>query len=315
MGNSFGHDFKHFFGRGLAILLPSIVTLWLLWQAFGFVYKNVAEPINSLTRQAVVWVVPRVLPDDKLPGWFQVPEERVQAFRAQRKDEVRPTTTDAQIRHSLRRDYLRTYWSEHWYLNLTGLLIAIVLIYLAGVLVGNFFGRTLYARVERLISRIPGFKQVYPHVKQVVDLIMGDKKMAFSKAVLVEYPSPGIWTVGFLTGDSIRSIDKHAGAKVVTVFIPTSPTPFTGFTISVAREKVLDIDLPMEAALRFVITAGVLTPDADKARAAEQMRESIARIGAADATDQASDPAHGQDAAGGAEAAERAGPRPGRESA
>jgi len=258
MADSFTSDFKRFFSRGLAILLPTAVTLWLLVQAFGFVFNNVAQPINRATRFAVIWVVPRVLDEDKIPEWFQVTDERVLDIRASR--EIRESVSDESVRLDLRKEYLAQFWRDHRYLNLTGLFIAIMLIYLVGVLIGNFMGKSVYARLERLITRIPGFKQVYPHVKQVVDMIMGDNKMAFSQVVIVEYPSAGIWTVGFLTGNSIREIDGPAGGTVVSVFIPTSPTPFTGFTINLPKDKVIEIGMSVEEALRFVITAGVLSP-------------------------------------------------------
>lgn len=259
MADSFTSDFKRFFSRGLAILLPTAVTLWLLWQAFGFVYNTVAQPINKATRITVIWVVPKVMDEEKLPEWFQVTAAEIAEARANRP-EIRENVSDASVRLTLRREYLQKFWREHPYLNLTGLFIAIMLIYLAGVLLGNIVGKSLYSKVERLITRIPGFKQVYPHVKQVVDMVMGDKKMAFSKVVVVEYPHDGIWTVGFLTGNSIRQIDDVAGDRVVSVFIPTSPTPFTGFTINLPQSKVKELSMTVEEALRFVITAGVLAP-------------------------------------------------------
>ncbi len=256
---TFEGDFKKFFGRGLAILLPSILTLWILWQAFVFVFSNVAGPINAGTRAAIVWGVPKVFDDESLPEWFVVSPDELGKARA--GGEYRASVPDKAIKIDLRRNYLEEYWASHWYLNLTGLLVAILLIYLAGVLLSNFLGKRLYSHLERLISRIPGFKQVYPHVKQMVELILGEKKMAFRDVVLVEYPSKGIWTVGFLTGTSIRQIDATAGARVSSVFIPTSPTPFTGFTINVVQEKIVRLNVSVEEALRFVITAGVLTPE------------------------------------------------------
>lgn len=259
MAESFTSDFKRFFSRGLAILLPTVVTLWLLWQAFGFVYNTVAQPINRATRITVIWVVPKVMAEESLPEWFQVTDAEIAEARSNRS-EIRENAGDPSVRLILRREYLRKFWNEHPYLNLTGLIIAIMLIYLAGVLLGNIVGRTIYGRLERFITRLPGFKQVYPHVKQVVDLIMGDKKMAFSKVVVVEYPKAGIWTVGFLTGKSLRQIDEFAGDEVVSVFIPTSPTPFTGFTINLPGNKVMELSMTVEEALRFVITAGVLAP-------------------------------------------------------
>jgi uncharacterized membrane protein len=263
MAESFTSDFKRFFGRGLAILLPTAVTLWLLWQAFGFIYANVAQPINKATRFGVLWAVPLALDEEELPDWFRVTPEELATARANLPTRA-TTTSDKELKRSLRAEYLAEFWKDHWYLNLTGLFIAIMLIYLAGVLLGNIAGRSIYQAVERLITRIPGFKQVYPHVKQVVDLILGDRKMAFSKVVLVEYPSKDIWTIGFLTGHSVRDIDDPAGGAVVSVFIPTSPTPFTGFTINVRDNAYKEMDMTIEEALRFVITAGVLTPDSPK---------------------------------------------------
>lgn len=266
---SFGSDFRHFFGRGLAILLPSILTLWILWQAFSFLLKNVAEPINTGLRVTTIWAMPYFIDETKPPEWFRVTEEQIRARMSQSgtlpdDPELRKQTLErrrAEAIRTIRRDRLREFWQGHWYLNLLGLLIAVLLIYLAGLLLSNFFGRQIYARVERLIARVPGFKQVYPHVKQVVELVMGEKAMAFSAVVLVEYPSKDIWTMGFLTGESFDQIDEAAGADLVTVFIPTSPTPFTGFTINVRREAVRVLDVPMDEALRFVITAGILTPE------------------------------------------------------
>lgn len=261
MARSFTADFRRFFGRGVAILLPSILTLWLLWQAFAFVFNNVALPINRAIRIGVIEVVEYV-PEPNRPGWYTVTPEQVGARHAQRELQGSQRLNDSVVVTQIRREQFREFWGSHWYLEMTGLLIAIILLYLAGLLLSNFVGRSIYIRVERLIARIPGFKQIYPHVKQLVELVLGEKKMAFSKVVLVEYPSPDIWTIGFLTGESVREIDESAGGRVSSVFIPTSPTPFTGFTINVPDSKIRTLDMSMEEALRFVVTAGVLTPGA-----------------------------------------------------
>ncbi|MEM9167955.1 MAG: DUF502 domain-containing protein, partial [Planctomycetota bacterium] len=154
MADSFSSDFKRFFGKGLAILLPTVVTLWILWQAIGFVYTNVAQPINRATRLSVLWVVPQVFEEESLPGWFSVTDEELLTYRDANDVSV-DKTADATLRRQIRREYLRAFWNDHWYLNLTGFAIAILLIYLAGVLISNFFGRQIYNRLERLIARIP----------------------------------------------------------------------------------------------------------------------------------------------------------------
>ena len=108
---TFEGDFKKFFGRGLAILLPSILTLWILWQAFVFVFSNVAGPINAGTRAVIVWGVPKVLADDDLPEWFVVSPDELAKARA--SGTYRATTPDRAIRIDLRRKYLEEYWNSH----------------------------------------------------------------------------------------------------------------------------------------------------------------------------------------------------------
>ena len=265
--HTFMGDFRKFFGRGLAILLPSVLTLWILWQAAIFVFDKVALPINAGIRVAILEITPRVVDEADLPTWFQVTDDDLLRFEQNRALDPLAARDEpiANVRAEVRRLKFKRFWEDHWYLEATGLIVAILLIYLAGLLLGNLIGRRLYANVERLIARIPGFKQISPHVKQVVDLIMGEKKMAFSRGVLLEYPRKGSWTVGLVTGSSMRSIHSVAGAEVISVFIPTSPTPFTGFTINVLSTEAIDLPVSIEEAIRFVITAGVLVPDADRA--------------------------------------------------
>lgn len=273
MSNTFTNDFRRFFGRGLAILLPSIVTLWLLWQAFTFVFNNVARPINSGIRTVVIETI-EFFPETIHPDWYTIDPAQVGSRQTERTRQGLRAIPDGEVERNIRREQFREWWGKHTLLEATGLLIAIILIYLSGMFLSNFMGRRIYHQIERLIARIPGFKQVYPHVKQVVEMVVGEKKMAFSTVVLVEYPSPGIWTVGFLTGESIRDIDEAAGARVQSVFIPTSPTPFTGFTINVAKSKIRVLDMTMEEALRFVITAGVLAPGDVKPAGSASLPES-----------------------------------------
>ena len=146
----------------------------------------------------------------------------------------------------------------------------IVLIYLAGLILGNLLGRRLYSRIEKALARMPGFKQIYPHVKQVVDLIMGDRAVAFKSAVIVEYPRKGMWTVGFLTGTSLAAVREQARSGCVSVFIPSTPMPFTGFTINVREEDAIELPISIDQAIRFIITGGVLNSDDPKSQLVEQ---------------------------------------------
>lgn len=262
---TFSSDFRRFFGRGLAILLPSILTLWILWQAFTFVFNNVAVPINRGLRSAVVWVVPAVTSDKSQPAWFRVSDQEV-AARIDPKAiaPLSPSGVErlrSQIRHQIRVEKLQEFWDAHWYLAGTGLVVAIILIYLAGVVLGGLIGRRAYARIEGLIGRIPGFKQVYPHVKQLVELVIGERPLAFKRVVLVEYPRKGLWTLGLVTSTAMKAVSEQTGRSSITIFIPSTPTPFTGFTISVPEDDVVDLPISIDEAIRFVLTGGVLIPE------------------------------------------------------
>lgn len=259
---TFASDFRQFFSRGLAILLPTILTLWLLWQAALFVFNNVAVPINRGIRTAVIWIVPEVVKDEQhLPQWFRVAPERVAWIQRQRAEQGLPELPVQRIRHQIRREQLADVWERWWIMEGIGLLVAIGLIYLAGRFLGGLIGRRVYSRMEGFLARVPGFKQVYPHVKQVVEMIIGDRPIAFNRVVLVEYPRRGIWTVGFVTGQSLRVIHARSGRPCLSVFVPSTPMPFTGFTITVPTDEVYDLPLTVEEAIRFFVTGGVLVPE------------------------------------------------------
>lgn len=271
---TFREDFKRFFGRGLAVLLPTVLTLWLVVHAYLFVERQVAEPINRGIRQAVIWIIPRALSEESQPGWFRVTDRDLS--RAREIGDLEPRfreMSDADMRARVRAAKFQERWNEHWYFRFIGLFVAIILIYLAGRFLGGFIGRRVYTRVEGLMTRVPIFKQVYPHVKQLVDMVLGDRPMAFRKAVLVQYPRKGIWTVGLMTSSSMRVVKEQAGDEVISIFIPSTPTPFTGFTINVPKKDTIDLPISIDEAIRFFITGGALIPEGQ----ANEARDTIAK--------------------------------------
>lgn len=213
------------------MLLPSVLTLWIVVHAYRFIDNNIAEPINRGIRIALI---------NTSEYWYRLLPN---------------------IEEPIAAEQINAWWREHWGMNLIGLVVAIVGVYIAGRLVGGFLGRQIYRRVERLITSLPVFRWVYPHVKQVVDFLFGEEKpIEFNRVVVCEYPRKGIWSVGFATGDPLRSVAALSGDSV-TIFIPSSPTPFTGYTITVPRAEVYELPISVEEAIRFAITGGVLIPD------------------------------------------------------
>lgn len=264
---TFWHDFRTFFVRGLVILLPSLLTLAILLWAYNFLKSNIAEPINWAVQRVVIEVTPQIYTHEAdRPVWYQVQEGDVfnrLPFNVRQRGDMTPGQQRS-IERQLRTEQLKEYWQDRWYLQGIGFAVAIIGVYLAGLLVGNYLGRRIYLRFESWLIRIPIIKQVYPSVKQIVDFLIGEdtssKLPTTGRVVLVEYPRRGIYTVGLLTGGTLKSIEKIAGEPSVTVFIPSSPTPFTGYTINLAVTEVIPIDITFDEAIRFVVSAGVLVP-------------------------------------------------------
>lgn len=279
---TFGDDFRKFFLRGLAILLPSLVTLALVFWAYDFLLKNIAGPINAGVRQGIITLGPELLSDEHMESyqWYFVTPEELAEERASRRHR---DVSDGTLMSAIRAASLRELWSAKWYLTAIGFVVAIILVYLAGILVGNYLGRRAYQRIEGWFVRLPVIKQVYPNVKQVTEfLIPGDngkekkqKLPSDGRVVLVEYPRKGIWTVGLLTGDTMAAIEKIAQARCVTVFIPSSPTPFTGYTITVPADEVHELPISFDEAIRFVVSGGVLVPPREETNHATRLAEGL----------------------------------------
>jgi uncharacterized membrane protein len=261
---TFFADFRHFFLRGLGILLPSVLTIWILVAAYRFVQSNIAEPINIGVRELVVRGTNLFPVEDP-----QI-DETIAAFNEQKRAEYRAAGTSRDwVRREIRRAELNEWWSKRAFpMDLLGLAVAVVLIYMVGATLGSFFGRRLYRRAEGLVRKVPLIKHVYPSIKQVTDFFFGDgseeQRLKFSRVVAVQYPRKGLWSVGLMTGDTLQLIQDAAGVPCITVFIPSSPTPFTGYVITVPKCDSIDLPITIDEALRFVISGGVIVPDSQR---------------------------------------------------
>lgn len=257
-------SFRTFFFRGLGILLPTILTIWILVAVFGFMYEKIAEPINRGLREAIL-LSPWPELDPETPVVVEV-QELTEEQRESRQNAVDKRAWD--VKHT-RRLKLRELWNTarlfgYPVLDVIGLFIAAILVYMTGLILGSFFGRRLLKKLGLLVRRIPIVKQVYPYVKQVTDFLFGEEgkeKIKFNRVVAVEYPRKGLWSVGLVTGDTMQAIQDRAGTDCVTVFVPSSPTPFTGYVITVPAGDTIELDVSIDEALRFTVSGGVLVPD------------------------------------------------------
>ena len=141
-----------------------------------------------------------------------------------------------------------------------GLLVFFLILFLTGVLAANFFGQRLIFAWEAILTRIPFVKSIYSSVKQVSDTLLSDKGYAFRKALLVEFPRPGSWTIAFLTGTPSSVVTPYLPGEHVSVYVPTTPNPTGGYFLMLPRSQVRELDMTVDEALKYIISMGVVVP-------------------------------------------------------
>jgi uncharacterized membrane protein len=140
------------------------------------------------------------------------------------------------------------------------LIVFITLLYLLGRFLAAGVGRMFLTGIEALINRLPIVRNVYSSVKQVTDFIFSEREIEYTRVVAVQYPRKGVWSVGFVTGESMLDIRSAANEPVLSVLMPTSPMPATGFTITVRKAETVDLDITIDQAIQFVVSCGVVVP-------------------------------------------------------
>lgn len=221
MTTGFWTDFRRFFSRGLAAILPTLLTIALI----AWMIRAIDQYIGQYITAGMQWLAMQV---------WKVDAETIQRV-----------------------------WAT-WRLNTIDFILSIVLVYIVGRFVGSIIGRTVWHGLERVLIRLPLIKQVYPSIKQITDfIILNDNKVETSRVVAVEYPRKGIWSLGFVTNSGMKALADATGRELLSVFIPSSPTPMTGYTITVGRDEVIDLPLEYEQALQFTVSGGVVLPSSE----------------------------------------------------
>lgn len=141
-----------------------------------------------------------------------------------------------------------------------GILITIIIIQLAGMVARNYSGNKMITFTELLLGRIPLVRTLYFSIKQLTETIYGNKHSAFRKAVLVQYPSKGIYSIGFYTSEGTPEINKLLGEEVVGLFIPTTPNPTSGMFVMVSSADIEPLDMSVEEAIKLVVSGGIVKP-------------------------------------------------------
>lgn len=225
---TFGGDFRRFFVRGLATLMPTLITIWLLTWLWNFLWNSIGQHVIFGIR----WT------------WLSL--------------------IDAGVMTHEPAGYIRYALDDNKFgVRILGVGLAILLVYIIGVLVGNLIGRTFYRMGEAAVMKVPLIRAIYPAVKQVTDFVLADKKttqFATSRVVAVQARAQGIWSIGFVTNQGYGPLNDATRGDMVTIFIPSTPTAFSGYVVVAHREATVELPLTVEETMRLLLSGGVIVP-------------------------------------------------------
>lgn len=278
----FTDDFRRFFLRGLAALVPTLLTFAIIVWAFRLINDNVGYYIAEGLLQLC-----SLVRDEPAPGFVDAEKDAlrygtpINEWDAQgrlltieyqsiknykllhQKSLNDPSQTVlAEVEKAKNKAMWRIAYKKYRF-ELLGFLVGIILVYFLGFFLASFIGRTSWRAGESLVRRIPLIRAVYSSVKQVTDFILKERSVEFSGVVAVQYPRKGIWSLGLTTGGPMKHIQERVDGELITVFIPSSPTPITGYVIQVPREDVVQLNMTIDEGLKFTVSGGVIKPKAE----------------------------------------------------
>lgn len=141
-----------------------------------------------------------------------------------------------------------------------GVIFSLLILFFTGMFVTNFLGKRIFHMWNRFVDRIPIIRSIYTGVKQVLETIFSPSGKAFRKVLLVEYPRKGLWSIAFQTGETSTEVTKYVNQDMLTIFIPTTPNPTSGFLMMIPHEDAIVLDMSVDQALKMVISLGVVQP-------------------------------------------------------
>jgi uncharacterized membrane protein len=258
------HPFRRALLRGLGIVLPPLLTVIVFIWAWTMISQYVLTPVETVSSWALIrweWDVRRTRPDPaEIEDYQQLTTREWIPQHVYEKVTENPGSSRPVTAADYYHRYVRIRYLQPWVVIPTFLLVFITILYLLGWLLAAGVGRLMWASFEGMIHRLPIIRNVYSSVKQVTDFAFNEQTIEFNRVVAVEYPRKGIWSMGFVTGESLLDIRSAVNEPVLSLLMPTSPLPMTGFTITVRKSETIDLDITIDQAIQYMVSCGVVVP-------------------------------------------------------
>ena len=268
------HPFRSAVLRGMGILAPPLLTIVIFVWVGSTIQDYVLQPVSNGARNALVWYYKKDIRTDiegvkpgqrtamveeepyyRLDNGTFIPLEVYDRVRQDPPVEPLPETAAAYYRRYIDLRFMQPYFTIPFFLCLF-----VLVLYLLGKFMAAGMGRVFYNLFEQGIHRLPLIRNVYSSVKQVSDFFFSEREVEITRIVAVEYPRKGVWSLGFVTGESMRDIRAAVNEPVLSLLMATSPMPMTGFTITVRKSETIDLNITVDQAFQFIISCGVVVP-------------------------------------------------------
>lgn len=264
--------------RGLGALLPPLLTIVIFLWVGNTVSRYVLTPLEGVVRHVLVEYASDIRPTDdfkntpaeagmtaelegeiytRTPDNLFVPSSVYDSV----EDHLTRTESPPQSAKEYYAYYVNQTYLRPWIVIPLFLSVFVLLLSALGRFMAVGIGRFFWGQFEAIITRLPLVSNVYNSVKQVTDFLFSEPDLDITRIVAIEYPRKGVWTVAFVTGESLLDIESAANEPVLSVLIPTSPMPFTGFTVTVKKSETVDLNMTIDQAFQFVLSCGVVVPD------------------------------------------------------
>lgn len=266
------YPFRRAVLRGLAIVLPPLLTVVIFLWVGSTVQMYVLRPVKEAAREILVWSVSDIREAQgekpfingreytRLDNGQYVPSDVLDVL-----DRELPAPEAAAARstaYEAYRRYVELRFLQDYLVIPVFLLCFVLFLYLLGKSLAAGFGAFFWNIFERGISQLPLVRTVYRSSKQVTNFMFNKGDIKFNRVVAVEYPRDNMWTVGLVTGEGMRDINSALGEETVSVMLPCSPMPVTGYAVVVPVSKTIPLNMSIDQALQFIVSCGVVGPRA-----------------------------------------------------
>lgn len=262
--------------RGLGVLLPPLLTIVIFVWIGNTVANYLLGPMESAAhRLLVAHYQDRILPANAIPS-VQLTDGRgeVDGVLYQQMADGRFVPMDDYLyveqvlepepmpesANKIYQEFVERRFLQPQVVIPLFLCVFLLVLYLLGRFLAAGVGRFFWMQIERIINRLPLIRNVYSSVKQVTDFLFSEREIEYTRVVAIEYPRRGIWTIAMVTGESLLDIRSAANEPVLSVLVPTSPMPFTGFTVTVRKSETIDLNITIDQAFQFIVSCGVVAP-------------------------------------------------------